>query len=99
MPAEAVLDAAPEEVTPSKGKGALGKWRAPNRNTVWTQCQANGDHLNGCRAGGITMHPRGVCRRVLKPRDEWEGPSGKAAAANGTRENRLYRMRGGLAKT
>ncbi len=39
MPAEAVLDAAPEEVTPSKGKGALGKWRAPNRNTVWTQCQ------------------------------------------------------------
>jgi hypothetical protein len=38
------------EVTPLIGKAALGKWRAPNRNTVWTQCQTNGDNLNGCRA-------------------------------------------------
>lgn len=99
MLAQAVLDAAPEEVTPSTGKGALGKWRAPERDTGWTQCQSKGDKLKGCRAGGITKHPRGVCRRVLKPRDEWEGPSGKAAAANGTREIRLYRMRGGLTET
>ena len=99
MPAEAGIDAAPEEVTPSTGKGALGKWRAPDRNTLWTQCQTNGDNLNGCRAGGITRHPRGVCRRVLKPRDEWEGPSGKAAAANRTREIRPSGMRGGLTET
>ena len=32
-------DTALEEVTPPTGKGALGKWRAPDRNTVWTQCQ------------------------------------------------------------
>jgi len=42
------------------------------------------------------MHPRGVCGRVLKPRDVWEGPLGKAAAANRTREIRPSGMRGGL---
>ncbi len=45
------------------------------------------------------MHPRGVCRRVLKLRGVWEGPLGKAAAANRTREIRLSGMRGGLAET
>ena len=45
------------------------------------------------------MHPRGVCGRVLKPRDVWEGPLGKAAAANRTREIRPSGMRGGLAET
>ena len=44
------------------------------------------------------MHPRGVCRRVLKLRGAWEGPLGKAAAANRTREIRLSGMRGGLRK-
>ena len=39
MPAEMAHDALPKEVTPSTGKGVLGKWRAPNRNTYWTQCQ------------------------------------------------------------
>ena len=42
------------------------------------------------------MQPRGVCRRVLKPRVIWEGPLGKAAAANRTREIRPSGMRGGL---
>ena len=45
------------------------------------------------------MHPRGVCRRVLKSREAWEGPLGKAAAANRTREIRLSGMRGGLTET
>ncbi len=45
------------------------------------------------------MHPRGVCRRVLKLRGAWEGPPGKAAAANRTREIRLSGMRGGLVET
>ncbi len=45
------------------------------------------------------MYPRGVCRRVLKLRGAWEGPLGKAAAANRTREIRLSGMRGGLAET
>ena len=51
------------------------------------------------RAGGITTQPRGVCRRVLKPRDAWEGPSGKAATANRTRGIRTSGMRGGLTET
>ncbi len=45
------------------------------------------------------MHPRGVCRRVLELQGAWEGPLGKAAAANRTREIRLSGMRGGLAET
>ncbi len=45
------------------------------------------------------MHPRGVCRRVLELQGAWEGPLGKAAAANRTREIRPSGMRGGLAET
>jgi len=52
-----------------------------------------------CRAGAITSHPRGVCGRELKPRDDWEGPLGKAAAANRIREIRLSGMRGGPVET
>ncbi len=33
MPAEEVQDTFLKEVTPLTGKGALGKWRASNRNT------------------------------------------------------------------
>ena len=47
MLVEAVLDAAPEEVTPSTGKGALGKWRAPDSDTGWTQCQSKGGKQRG----------------------------------------------------
>ena len=53
----------------------------------------------GCRAGGITVHPRGVCERALNPRETREGPSGTAAAANRTREIRLSGMRGGPGET
>jgi hypothetical protein len=56
-------------------------------------------NVDGCRAGDITYWPRGVCRRVLKSRVNREGSSGKAAAANRTREIRLSGMRGGLAET
>ena len=51
------------------------------------------------RAGDITSMPRGVCEQALKLRANWEGPSGKAAAANRTREIRPSGMRGGLAET
>ena len=39
MPTEAAINVAPKEVTPPTGKGALGRWRTPYRNTVWTQSQ------------------------------------------------------------
>ena len=39
MPAEVVLDTTPKRVTPSKGKGALGKWRTLTGNTVWALTQ------------------------------------------------------------
>jgi len=51
------------------------------------------------RAEGITGRPRGVRGQALEPRDAREGPSGKAAAANRTREIRLSGMRGGLVET
>ncbi len=99
MLSEVVQDTTLMRITPASGKGALGKWRAPKGSTVWTQGHVSGDNFKGCRAGGITMHPRGVCRRVLKSRQAWEGPLGKAAAANRTREIRPSGMRGGLAET
>lgn len=51
------------------------------------------------RAVGITRQSRGVCGQALEPRAGWEGPAGKAAAANRTREIRLSGMRGGLTET
>ncbi len=39
MLSEAVLDTALVRVAPVSGKEALGKWRAPIGNIVWTQCQ------------------------------------------------------------
>ncbi|MGR3174415.1 MAG: hypothetical protein ACUZ8N_07425 [Candidatus Scalindua sp.] len=55
---------------------------------------------SGCRAKDITMTSMGVCRRVLKPRRYMGGSLGKvAAAANRTREIRLYGMRRGLAES
>ena len=59
----------------------------------------SGVNVDVCRAGDITYWPRGVCMRVLKPRVSREGSSGKAAAANRTREIRPSGMRGGLAET
>ncbi len=85
MLSEVVLDTTLLQVTPAVGEGALGKWRTPQRDTVWTQCQVPGAKLDRCRAGGITMHPRGVRERALEPRGVREGPPGKAAAANRTR--------------
>ena len=60
-----------------------------------------GVNIDVCRAGDITYWPRGVCRRVLKPRVSREGSSGKAAAANPALagEIRPSGMRGGLAET
>lgn len=51
------------------------------------------------RAGGITRRLRGVRGQALEPRVAREGPSGKAAAANRTRETRPSGMRGGLVET
>ena len=88
------VDSTPEGVAPLTGEGALGRWRAPNRQQRPDAEPGYGVNLNGCRAGGITTHSRGVCVREIKPRDVWEGPSGKAAAANRTREIRPSGMRG-----
>jgi hypothetical protein len=60
---------------------------------------ASGVNVGVCRAGDITYWSRGVCRRVFQPRVSREGSSGKAAAANRTREIRTSGMRGGLAET
>jgi hypothetical protein len=51
------------------------------------------------RAEGITGPTRGGCGQALKPLAAREGPSGKAAAANRTRESRPSGMRGGLVET
>ncbi len=50
MPTEVVLDTALEEVTPSIGKEALGKWRAPNRKHHLDTVPGSGENPNGCRA-------------------------------------------------
>lgn len=56
--------------------------------------------LTGCRrAVGITSQPRGVREQALEPRTVWEGPTGKATAANRAREIRPSGMRGGLVET
>jgi hypothetical protein len=99
MPSEEVPDTTLTRLIPASGEGALGKWRAPNRKHRLDTDPGNGDNLTGCRAGGITALPRGVRERALEPRAAWEGPSGKAAAANRTREIRPSGMRGGLAET
>jgi hypothetical protein len=99
MPSEVVLDTTLTRVAPVPGEEALGKWRAPNRQHRLGTDPGSGDNLTGCRAGGITMLSRGGCGRALEPRATWEGPPGKAAAANRTREIRPSGMRGGLAET
>ena len=76
MPSDEVRDTAPCEVTPRAGKGALGKWRAPDRKHRLDSEPGRGDHLTGRRAGGITRYPRGVYERAFKPRDVGEGPPG-----------------------
>jgi hypothetical protein len=78
MPSEVMRDITLRRVTPASGEEALGKWRAPYRNHCLDSEPGSSDNLHGCRAGGITMRPRGVCRRVLEPRAAWEGPLGKS---------------------
>jgi hypothetical protein len=97
-PAEMALDAILAEVTPSPGKGALGKWRARMPGIGWALNQRTDGDSVACRAGRITVHSRGVCGRALEPRDAREGRPGIAAAANRTREIRPSGMRGGLAE-
>jgi hypothetical protein len=76
VPSEGVLDTSLSWVTPSSGKGALGKWRAPYRKHRLDSEPGLGDHLTGRRAGGITRYPRGVYERAFKPREIGEGPLG-----------------------
>ena len=76
MPSEVMRDITLRRVTPGSGKGALGKWRAPYRQHCLDTEPGSSENLHGCRAGGITMRPRGVGRRVLEPRAVWEGPPG-----------------------
>jgi len=78
MPSEVMRDITLRRVSPASGEEALGKWRAPYRKHCLDSEPGNSGSLNGCRARGITMWPRGVCRRVLEPRAAWEGPLGKS---------------------
>ncbi len=76
MPSEVVPDTTRRRVTPVSGKGALGTWRAPKRKHRLDAVPGSGENLTGCRAGGITTHPRGVYGRAFELRDAWEGPPG-----------------------
>ena len=76
MPSERMLDILLRWVTPVSGKGALGQWRASDRQHHLDTEPGRGDNLNGRRAGGITRHPRGGYEQAFKPRDGWEGPLG-----------------------
>jgi hypothetical protein len=78
MSSEVMSDITLRRVAPASGEEALGKWRASQRKHCLDFEPGSSDNLTGCRAGGITMWPRGVCRRVLKPRAVWEGPLGKS---------------------
>lgn len=89
-------ESTPSGVTPQGGKEALGRWRAPHRKHRPDIEPGSDDNHNRCRARGITNRSRGVCRRELKPRDNWEGPLGKAVADNRTREIRTSGMGRGL---
>jgi len=99
MLSEEVLDTSRKRVTPAGGEGALGQWRAPERQHRLDAVPGSGDNLTGCRARGITRPPRGVYGRAFQLRDVWEGLWGHAAAANRTRESRPSGMRGGLTET
>ena len=76
MPSEWMLYILLRWVTPVSGKGALGQWRASDRQHHLDTEPGRGDNLKGRRAGGITRHPRGVYEQAFKPRDGWEGPLG-----------------------
>ena len=76
MPSEVMRDITLRRVTPASGEEALGKWGAPYRNHGLDSEPGSSGNLNGCRARGLTMPPRGARRRVLKPRAVWEGPLG-----------------------
>ena len=78
MLSEEVLDTSRKRVTPAGGEGALGQWRAPERQHRLDAVPGSGDNLTGCRAGGITRHLWGGYGRAFKPRDGWEGPAGKS---------------------
>ena len=75
--AETAQDAVPKEVTPSTGKGALGKWRTCDRKHPLDSEPGIGVKLPACLAGGITRRSRGVCGRALKFRLEGGGFLGK----------------------
>jgi hypothetical protein len=76
MLSEEGLDTSRKRVTPAGGEGALGQWRAPSRKHRLDAVPGSGDNLTGCRARGITRHPRGVYGRAFQLRDVWEGPLG-----------------------
>ena len=99
MPSEGVLDTSLSWVTPSSGKGALGKWRAPYRQHRLDSEPGCGDHLAGRRAGGITRYLRGVYERAFKPREIGEGPLGTGCCCQPDSGNPTVRdERGGLRK-
>ena len=91
MPVEEVRDTSPEEVIPSKGKGALGRWRVPKRKHCLGSEPGSGDNLTGYRAGDITELLRGERRRVLKPWVIREGSPGKCCRCQPDSGNPTFR--------
>jgi hypothetical protein len=94
-----VRNTATGEVTPSRCKGALGKWRAQERLTVWTQSRNYGVLVVVRRAGDITSSSGAYASARLSSLRPGKILRGHAAAANRTREIRPSGMRGGLAET
>jgi hypothetical protein len=89
---------------PEGGNAHLGqrgsRWVAGDQRELCLGTEPGSAVLSCCRrAKGITAQLRGACEQALKPRALREGPLGKAAAANRTREIRPSGMRGGLVET
>ncbi len=78
------------EVTPRRGKGALGLGGHHRESTRITEEELPGDvelRVNQLHKGG--------CELALKPRCDWEGSLGKTKIANRTREIRPSGMKRG----
>jgi len=62
MPSEVVQDTTLMRITPASGKGALGKWRAPSGNIVWTQCQVKRSCIPVMSSWRYNYAPKGRMR-------------------------------------
>src|SRR3990172_6838467 len=83
-PFEVALEATPGEVTPRRGKGALGTWRsqgAPGRSAGRVQCPRRWDEPMGKPVTVGAYADQRLNRTAV-----WEGPWGKAKVRTGLGE-------------